>query len=310
MGHPYLDRLRELDLPLGDYAVFGSGPLLARGWIDDAGDLDILARGPAWRRAQELGSFTYLAEWDVSVVTIGEALTVGTRWAIGDPDPDRLIDEAEVIDGTPCVRLREVVAYKRISDRRKDREHLALIAAHSTPANRCEFTTDRLTVLEWRSAIHELGRSLVDVVHPMLTSSTTAALPPEWSGDYDRARAEDWITGRDRESPTLLAVDHRTGRAVGLLILFEEPGAVAGTVDLRIGYLLDEAVWGHGYATELVAGLAGWAEADGAVASLIGGVAVDNKASSAVLRKAGFTVVDHSPDGHEDIFERRFTPSA
>ena len=47
--------LRSLDLPAGDYAVFGSGPLLVRGIIERAGDLDVICRGAAWEAAQRLG---------------------------------------------------------------------------------------------------------------------------------------------------------------------------------------------------------------------------------------------------------------
>ena len=44
-----LGRLRALELPAEDYAVFGSGPLAVRGLIEHIGDLDVVARGPAWR---------------------------------------------------------------------------------------------------------------------------------------------------------------------------------------------------------------------------------------------------------------------
>ncbi len=126
-----LEELQSLRLPIGDYVLFGSGPLLARGWIADAGDLDVLARGPAWRRAQQLGPVEYLAEWDVTVVNIGQNISVGTSWGIGDVDPDELIDNAELIDAIPCARLDDVAAYKRIADRPKDREHLAIIEARA-----------------------------------------------------------------------------------------------------------------------------------------------------------------------------------
>lgn len=125
--HPLLEQLRALALPVGDYAVFGSGPLLVRGWIDEVGDLDIVARGPAWERALGLGVEEYLAEWDVTVVNIGTDITVGTRWAIGDVDVDVLIDTADVIDGLPFAALDAVVTYKRISARPKDLAHLAVI---------------------------------------------------------------------------------------------------------------------------------------------------------------------------------------
>ncbi len=126
-SHDLLDELRGLSLPLGDFVVFGSGPLLVRGWIEEAGDLDVVARGAAWERAQELGTLEHLEPWGVTIVNVGRDITVGTRWAIGDVDTDALIDGAEIIAGLPFASLDAVVAYKRISDRPKDRAHIELI---------------------------------------------------------------------------------------------------------------------------------------------------------------------------------------
>ncbi len=122
------ERLRLLDLPHGDFAVFGSGPLLVRGLIGSAGDLDVLARGPAWEAALVAGEAVYLHEHDVDFVDVGLGVTLGREWGIGDFDVDELIATAEVIDGLPFVLLEHVVAYKRIAARRKDRVHLALLA--------------------------------------------------------------------------------------------------------------------------------------------------------------------------------------
>jgi hypothetical protein len=44
------DKLRTLGLPVGDYAVFGSGPLVVRGLTREYRDLDVVARGAAWER--------------------------------------------------------------------------------------------------------------------------------------------------------------------------------------------------------------------------------------------------------------------
>lgn len=128
---PLFDRLRRLDLPVGDYAVFGSGPLIVRGIIPASNDLDVVCRGSAWEQVQESGPLVYLPEHDVEVVTIDDGtLTFGTRWAIGDVDVDLLIDTAEIIDGLPFARLEHVEAYKRIAARPKDLEHLALLASY------------------------------------------------------------------------------------------------------------------------------------------------------------------------------------
>jgi len=118
--------LRSLNLPVGDYAVFGSGPLLARGIIERAGDLDVICRGAAWEAAQRLGPA--VDQHGVPVVSLfGGQVTLGVRWAVGEVDVGHLIDTAEVIDGLPFVRLEHVVTYKRIADRPKDREHLRLL---------------------------------------------------------------------------------------------------------------------------------------------------------------------------------------
>ena len=128
--HPYVRSLVEASLPAGDWALFGSGPLLLRGWIDAVGDLDVVSRGAAWERAKRLGDPSTLADGN-QIVAIGEGVTVGTTWLYGDFSIDELIDTAEMIDGIPCVRLEHVVAYKQLSDRPKDREHLAIIEANT-----------------------------------------------------------------------------------------------------------------------------------------------------------------------------------
>jgi hypothetical protein len=115
--------LRSLELPSGDYAVFGSGPLLVRGIIERAGDLDVLCRGAAWEAAQRLGPAG--EQHGVPVVSLCNGLvTLGRKWAVGEVDESHLIDTAEIIDGLPFVGIEHVVAYKRIADRPKDREHL------------------------------------------------------------------------------------------------------------------------------------------------------------------------------------------
>ena len=124
--HLSIQRLAELDLPLGDWALFGSGPLLLRGWIDEVGDLDVVSRGPAWEKAKAHGNLAALPDGN-QIVEAGAGVTVGRTWLYGDFAIDDLIDTAEMIDGVPCVRLEHVISYKRLADRPKDRVHLEII---------------------------------------------------------------------------------------------------------------------------------------------------------------------------------------
>ncbi len=117
------DLLRSLELLVADYAVFGSGPLIIRGVIEPANDLDVISRGAAWARAVEMG--TLVEERGVTIASLFDgAITIGTEWAIGDFDVDALIDTAEMIEELPFVRLEHVVEYKEIARRPKDIAHL------------------------------------------------------------------------------------------------------------------------------------------------------------------------------------------
>ena len=60
-------------------------------------------------------------------IDLGNGLTFGTSWAYGDFDVSLLIDEAEVIDGIPFVRLDHVIEFKRIAGRPKDLLHIRLL---------------------------------------------------------------------------------------------------------------------------------------------------------------------------------------
>ena len=87
------ERLRQLELPAGDFAIFGSGPLMVRGIIESTNDLDVLCRGPAWEQVQTIGRPEYLAEYGITTFAIDDGrITFGNRWAIGDFDTDTLID--------------------------------------------------------------------------------------------------------------------------------------------------------------------------------------------------------------------------
>ena len=117
--------MRRLELPQGDFAIFGSGPLIVRGIIDATNDLDVLCRGPAWEYVQTIARPEYLSEFGITIFSIDDGrINFGNRWAIGDFDTDTLIDSMELFQGLPFVSLQYVSAYKIIANRPKDRQHL------------------------------------------------------------------------------------------------------------------------------------------------------------------------------------------
>lgn len=169
-------------------------------------------------------------------------------------------------------------------------------------AETCAFETERLIVKQWHALASGQWPSLdlPTVIAEMMTDAVTRYLPMAWRGPYTVARAEVWIAERDEESPTLLAVDRSTGEAAGLVILFESVADTGEGTDLRLGYLLAEAAWGQGLATELLDGLIRWCRDQPDLVSLSGGVATINDASTRVLDRLGFTLVDTNGPATDD----------
>ncbi|MCX4674958.1 hypothetical protein OG413_06390 [Streptomyces sp. NBC_01433] len=129
--HPLVGKLTSLGLARGDFVVAGSGPLLAHGLRSSVGDLDIVARGSAWKRAIELADPVPAPSGHGQMVLLFDGgLEIFDRWLPGSAGPDELIDGAEWVQGLPFCPLREVLKWKRTSLRQKDREDILLIQKH------------------------------------------------------------------------------------------------------------------------------------------------------------------------------------
>jgi len=127
--HPLIEKLLALGLPAADFAVFGSGPMMAHG-LKEAHDLDIIARGAAWSAVQGLGPRTKGAYGGHKIELADGAIEVFDSWGPGAWDADELIDTAEVIAGIRFVTLENVLKWKTMMKRPKDAGHIRLIEAY------------------------------------------------------------------------------------------------------------------------------------------------------------------------------------
>jgi hypothetical protein len=122
-------RIKKFNLPIGQYAVFGSALMDVWG-LRQAGDLDIIVtpglfeklRNEGWEEKQGNG-FTILTKEDANVTTAQD------RPTDGDYNPNRLklIKDAIFIEETPFVRVEEVIACKTAYNRPKDLEDIKMI---------------------------------------------------------------------------------------------------------------------------------------------------------------------------------------
>ena len=172
----------------------------------------------------------------------------------------------------------------------------------------CDLLTERLAVKEWHSFREDEwdAEPLTDVVRRVLSERVTRSLPSAWQRVNTEARAREWIEERDREGAALLVVERSSRSPVGLLVLTEEE-LEGGPLEVRLGYLLVEAAWGKGLATELVRGFTEWCGEAG-IDSIVGGVESDNAPSRRVLEKNGFVGVARAAGSSTQFFELRLRP--
>jgi hypothetical protein len=122
-------QVADLGLPLGQYVVFGGGPLAAHG-IRPTTDVDLFVTTTVYEQLKLAG----WEEHDVPAPGEGRYLAQGIygaacTWHYGEynPVPEELIAVADLIEGIPFAPLVEVVKWKKAYGRPKDLVDVTLI---------------------------------------------------------------------------------------------------------------------------------------------------------------------------------------
>ncbi len=125
-NRPVFQRVKNLELPMDQYALFGSAPMGIRGLKNCDHDIDIIVTKELWQLYKDQG-------WEVKKLDNGSeylesnCIELYQDWKPGDWEIPQLISAAEIIDGLPFVQLATVAAWKELSGRDKDLEHLKII---------------------------------------------------------------------------------------------------------------------------------------------------------------------------------------
>jgi hypothetical protein len=128
LDHQLIRQLAAFELNRDHFVIFGSGPLLAHGLRTDIGDLDIVARGPAWDRARRLGAPNKSPLQGTEMVHLCRgSIEVSAEWISSEWDTNQLIDDCDIFDEFRFAKLEYVLAYKRALQRPKDAKDILLI---------------------------------------------------------------------------------------------------------------------------------------------------------------------------------------
>ena len=118
-----LVKLKELNLPKGEFGVFGSGALAVRG-IRDSRDLDIIAKRFLWNKL--IKKFPVKKYFSKEYIDMGE-IEIWKDWMPLTDNVDALIDDADIIEGIRFVKLKDIINLKKIQNREKDIKDIQLI---------------------------------------------------------------------------------------------------------------------------------------------------------------------------------------
>ncbi|MBU6214564.1 zinc ABC transporter substrate-binding protein [Patescibacteria group bacterium] len=129
------EKVRELNLPDGEYLVFGSGILGALG-IREIGDIDLIVSPRVFDELRVAGWTFEKIEIEGRIrerLSRGEVEVYRDFWYGGHhPDPAALIADSQMIDGIPFLPLEKLVEIKRILARPKDFRDIELIAEYQS----------------------------------------------------------------------------------------------------------------------------------------------------------------------------------
>ncbi len=122
--------VRDLNLPLGRYAITSSGPLGVRE-IREIGDIDLIVDNDLWDEladaypaTEKHGVTVIRISPDIEVIGLGSSDEPGEA---GQPSVAEQIAQADIIGGLPFVNLRHVLYFKRQMNREKDQPDIAAL---------------------------------------------------------------------------------------------------------------------------------------------------------------------------------------
>lgn len=126
-----VSRVKALNLPQGQYAVFGSGVLEVHG-IRKAKDVDVLITEELYEKLKKEGWkrkwFFWRTLWAKCITNGQNEAFTNLYWARKyRPDTQELINQAELHGGVPFLRLEDLLEFQRNLPREKDKKGVKMM---------------------------------------------------------------------------------------------------------------------------------------------------------------------------------------
>lgn len=123
-----IEVVKALNLPLGHYVVFGSGPMAAHG-IRQSRDIDLLVTNKLYEQLKDEGWQEKAWDEGGGYRLVRGVFEADDSWNYGsyNPTPEEIISKSGIIDGIPFAPLDEVVKWKQTFGRPKDLTDVELI---------------------------------------------------------------------------------------------------------------------------------------------------------------------------------------
>ncbi len=129
-----ISRASSLNLPLGQYCVFGSGVLELHG-IRKAKDVDVLVTEELYKKLKVQGWkrkwIFWRALWCKAITQGSNEAFTNLNWGMSyRPITEELIQRAELHEGIPFLRLEDLLEFQRHLPREKDKKGVKMIEAY------------------------------------------------------------------------------------------------------------------------------------------------------------------------------------
>lgn len=119
-------KVKDLNLAIGQYALFGSAPLGIRN-LREYSDVDIIATPELFQSCKENDRWHYSVKDNGSELLAKDDIELFYKWEVEGYPENEIIKEAEIIDGLPVVRLEVVLKWKKTKKREEDLEDVKII---------------------------------------------------------------------------------------------------------------------------------------------------------------------------------------